>query len=99
MRAEPLKIICCALYALAFSFPLFVWATEVVPEPEVIREHPALFQYFLGVMILFNMYLVLRWIKAAQVNNENQWKVIRDMRQELTVLKTEQDILHRKDRA
>lgn len=98
-----MKILRIAAYVMAILFPVLAYASDIVPTPDVIAQNASLFQYFLGAVLLFNLWLVSRWIKTSEKNNEKQWESIRgtnkvlvSVKEDVAVLKAEHKIYHKK---
>lgn len=105
MRISTMTILRFATYILACSIPVMAYASDAIPSPNVVKEHPAFFSWFLGVVLLVALYLVAKMIKAAEQNNDLQWQAIhamdrsqKKMHEELIALKTEHKFHHNQGR-
>ena len=97
-----MKILRFAAYFMAILFPVLAYASPIVPTPAVVANNPGLFQWLLGLMILYNLVLQASKMKADRKNNEAQWEAIHHNHDSLEAigkdvikLTTEHEIYHK----
>lgn len=85
-------------YVLLILLPAVALAdtTSVLPTPEVVKDHSALFSWVLGVAIIVALFLFAKVVNTHEENSKKQWEKIDkhedrlDMTEkEILVMKTE----------